>query len=253
MGLRNLSMGDHQALTPPWQINVLIVDDHPIMREGLRKVLELEADIKIVAEAETGEQALDIAARIHPDVVLLDINLPELNGLQVTARIKNDHKEIGVILLTAYDDVEQIVHAMRVGASAYCPKDIRTERLVEVIRQVARGSYVIGEKTYNERGIKDWLNNQVRDLSGPHVLEDSEPYMPLSTREMEILRCVTRGLSNKQIALELGISHQTVKNHMTSILDKLHVGGRTQAAVYALKHGWVRPEEYRRPSDEQGE
>jgi DNA-binding NarL/FixJ family response regulator len=243
-------MGDHQDLNSPWKISVLIVDDHPIMRDGLRKLLELESDIKVVDEAGTGELALEIVNQKHPDVVLLDINLPTLNGLQVANRIKADHKQTAVILLTAYDDREQILHAMRVGASAYCPKDIEGDKLMDVIREVARGNYVIGDQVFTARGFKDWLNNQGKDLTGLHLIDDSEPFVPLSAREMEILRCVTRGLSNKQIAGELGISHQTVKNHMTSILDKLHVEGRTQAAVFALKHGWVRPEEYSRPTEE---
>src|SRR4051812_32616557 len=114
-------MGDHQETSSPWKITVLIVDDHPIMREGLRRLLELEDDINVIDEAGTGEQALEIANRAQPDVMLLDINLPSMNGLQVTGRIKSDHKGVAVVLLTAYDDVEQIVHAMRAGASAYCP------------------------------------------------------------------------------------------------------------------------------------
>lgn len=240
-------MGDRPQPNPLWKINVLIVDDHPILREGLHKLLETEGDITVVAEAGTGEEALAIVRRIQPDVVLLDINLPTLNGLQVTARLKAEHSHIGVVLLTAYDETEQILHAMRVGASAYCPKDIETNRLLAVIRHVARGNYVIGDKVYNERGVKEWLNTQIKEAVKPNPAEDTEPFGPLSGREMEILRHVTRGLSNKAIAQILGISQQTVKNHMTSILDKLNVEGRTQAAVYALKRGWVRAEEFRTP------
>jgi DNA-binding NarL/FixJ family response regulator len=232
------------------RITVMIVDDHPIIREGLRKLLEMESDIDVIAEAGTGEQALDVARQKQPDVVLLDINLPRMNGLQVASLLKADRNRIAVILLTAYDDEEQVLHAMRSGASAYCPKDIETNRLVEVIRQVSRGNFVIGGKVYNERGVQEWLNSQVEALSGPYIVDSGEHFVPLSPREMEILRCVTRGLSNKEIAHELGISHQTVKNHMTSILDKLNVEDRTQAAVYALQRGWVRVTEYRRPTEE---
>jgi DNA-binding NarL/FixJ family response regulator len=232
------------------KINLLIVDDHPMMREGLRFRLNLENDIEVVADVGTGEKGLEMVETIHPDVVLLDINLPTLNGLEVTSRIRAGYKSIGVILLTAYHDIEQVVHAMKVGASAYCPKDIEPEKLVDVIRQVARGSYVIGGEIYTERGVKDWLNKQVAEMTKPHLFDDNEPFVPLSAREMEILKAVTRGLSNKEIAYELGISHQTVKNHMTSILDKLKVEGRTQAAVYALKRGWVRPQDYKAPVDD---
>jgi DNA-binding NarL/FixJ family response regulator len=243
-------MDDHQETNGLRKITILIVDDHPIIREGLRKLLEMEHDIDVIAEAGSGEQALEMARQAQPDVVLLDINLPNLNGLQVASQLKADRNRTGVILLTAYDDAEQVLHAMRAGASAYCPKDIETDRLLEVIRQVARGNFVIGGKVYNERGVQDWLNNQVEALAGPYVVDNGEHFVPLSPREMEILRCVTRGLSNKEIAQTLGISHQTVKNHMTSILDKLNVDDRTQAAVYALQRGWVRMTDYRRPAEE---
>jgi DNA-binding NarL/FixJ family response regulator len=243
-------MVDHQELDALHKITVLIVDDHPIIRDGLRKLLEMEQDIVVIAEAGSGEQALELVRQVQPDVVLLDINLPHLNGLQVTSQLKADRNRTGVVLLTAYDDEEQVLHAMRSGASAYCPKDIETDRLLEVIRQVARGNYVIGGKVYNERGAQDWLNERVEALAGPYVVDNGEHFVPLSPREMEILRCVTRGLSNKEIAQELGISHQTVKNHMTSILDKLNVEDRTQAAVYSLQRGWVRMSDYRRPTEE---
>jgi DNA-binding NarL/FixJ family response regulator len=242
-------MVDHPELQALHKITVLIVDDHPIIREGLRKLLEMEQDIVVIAEAGTGQQALEIVRESQPDIVLLDINLPNMNGLQVASQLKADRNRTGVVLLTAYDDEEQILHAMRAGASAYCPKDIETDRLLEVIRQVARGNYVIGGKVYNERGAQDWLNEKVEALAGPYVVDNGEHFVPLSPREMEILRCVTRGLSNKEIAQELGISHQTVKNHMTSILDKLNVEDRTQAAVYALQRGWVRMSDYRRPTE----
>src|SRR5436309_1798238 len=137
-------MVDHQELNALHKITVLIVDDHPIIRDGLRKLLEMEQDIVVIAEAGSGQQALELVREVQPDVVLLDINLPNLNGLQVTSQLKADRNRTGIVLLTAYDDDEQILHAMRSGASAYCPKDIETDRLLEVIRQVARGNYVIG-------------------------------------------------------------------------------------------------------------
>src|SRR5215510_6929933 len=133
-------------------INVLIVDDHPIIREGLRKLLETEPDIVIVAEAATGQSALETARHLQPDVVLLDINLPDVNGIEVTSKLKAERSHVAVVLLTAYDDKEQVLHAMRAGASAYAPKDIEPEKLVAVIRQVARGNYVIDGKVFNERG-----------------------------------------------------------------------------------------------------
>ncbi len=237
-------------LTELHNISVMIVDDHPIMREGLRNILQTQDDISVIAEGEKGPQALELARDLQPDVVLLDINIPELNGIQVASKLKAERSKIAVVLLTAYDDDEQVLHAMRAGASAYCPKDIEPERLLNVIRQVAKGNYIIRDKVYNERGVQDWINTTVEALSGTYVVDSGEHFVPLSPREMEILRCVTRGLSNKEIATELGISHQTVKNHMTSILDKLNVEDRTQAAVYALQRGWVRVTDYQHPSSD---
>jgi len=129
---------------------------------------------------------------------------------------------------------------MRAGASAYFPKDVEPGRLVEVVRQVMQGFYVIGDQLFDKAGLHTWLDAGVEAATGPYMVDPGEHFVPLSPREMEILQFVTRGMSNKQIALELGISHQTVKNHMTAILKKLDVEDRTQAAVYALRRGWVR-------------
>lgn len=224
------------------KIRVLIVDDHPIMREGLARLLEVaaEEEIVVIDQAGNGEEALKKVRQYRPQVVLLDINLPGANGLEVTAQIKSEFRDsVHVVLMTAHDDQEQIIHAMRIGASGYCSKEIETVKLIETIQHAAKGDYSIRGKLYSERGLQEWLNAQTESLGG-YYTESGDHLVPLSPREMEILRCVTRGLSNKEIARELGISHQTVKNHMTNVLDKLGVEDRTQAAVYALKRGWVR-------------
>jgi DNA-binding NarL/FixJ family response regulator len=234
-----MSFEDKPAEAASRPITLLIVDDHPLMRGGLRKLIELEADMSVVAEAGNGEDALQLAQRWQPDVVLLDINLPTLNGLEVTARLKALYRHIAVVLLTAHDDTEQVLYAMQVGASAYCSKSVEADRLFKIIREASRGNYIIGERVYTPDELRTWLEAQREN-----ALEEGERPQPLSPREMEILRCVTRGLHNKAIAQELGISHQTVRNHITSILTKLNVRGRTQAAVYALKRGWVRADEF---------
>ncbi len=223
-------------------IGVLVVDDHPLFRQGLKDAMRLEDDIRVIGEGATGDEALRLVRELQPDVALMDINLPDVNGLQVTRQIKSERLRTAVVMLTAYDDVEQILHAFRAGASAYCPKDIAPGRLVEIVRQVSQGHYVVSDQVYDKEGIQAWVEKGISQATRPYLDDTEEVFSPLSPREMEILQFVTRGLSNKQIAQALGISHQTVKNHMTAILHKLDVEDRTQAAMYAVGHGWVRPQ-----------
>jgi DNA-binding NarL/FixJ family response regulator len=227
-------------------IDIIIVDDHPLFREGVRNVIDAEEDLNVVGEAVSGDQALDTIRQHNPQVALIDINLPVVNGIQVTRQIVSEKLPTVVVLLTAYDDVEQVLHAFRAGAAAYCSKDVEAGKLVDVIRQVARGNFVVGDLIYDREGLENWLEKGVETVRRPHLQGELPPYAPLSPREMEILQYVTRGMSNKEIAVRLGISHQTVKNHMTSILHKLDVEDRTQAAVYALRHGWVRLQDTRK-------
>jgi DNA-binding NarL/FixJ family response regulator len=221
------------------KIAVMIVDDHPLVLQGLRKVLEEESDITVVGAATDGEEALEAAQRLTPDVVLLDINLPSMNGMQVARQLKADLPNVAIILLTAYHDENQIFHAIRAGASAYYPKEVTVDKLLSAIRQVNQGLYVIEENVFSEPQLAAWITEHFEEI-GAFWEGAEDMFMPLSDREMEILALITRGMSNKQVAVELGISHQTVKNHITSILRKLAVNDRTQAAVIALRKGWVR-------------
>lgn len=226
-------------------ITIVVVDDHPIFRQGVIDTLSLERDFTIVGEAASGEEGLQLIRDLQPHVAIIDVNLPEINGQQVTRALVTEKAPTRVILLTAYDDTEQKIHAMRVGAAAYCVKDVEPEMLVSTIRQVAAGHYVVGGDTYDLGELDSWLTQRTESAQRPYS-DPGEPFHPLSTREMEVLTQMTRGMSNKEIALELRISHQTVKNHVTSILRKLGVEDRTQAAIYALRRGWVRlhqPEE----------
>ncbi|GAB4314997.1 MAG: response regulator transcription factor [Phototrophicales bacterium] len=236
----------------PRKINVMIVDDHPLFREGLEKALSLEDDLMTVGSATTGKEALNLIHKLQPDVILLDVNLPDVNGLQVAREIKSQSSDAAVIILTAYHEQEQVLYAMRAGASAYCAKDIRPDDLVQAIRDVAKGLYIIQNQRMERSELDDWIKQTVEALVGPYVEEPEQRFIPLSPRETEILISVTHGMSNKEIANELGISQQTVKNHMTSILRKLNVEDRTQAAVTAIRHGWVRLTDQNK-STEQGE
>ena len=222
------------------QCKIIIVDDHPVFRQGLRDVLETDPNLIVVGEAANGEMAIVMAEELDPDVMLMDINLPDLMGLQVTRRIKARQPDIKIIIVTGYDDAEQAYHAVRAGASAYSPKDVTPERLISTIYAVQDGMYVVGERHLRHDEVVDWVENKIGRIAGPLITDTEDTFIPLSPREMEILEHVTRGKSNKEIAYELGISHQTVKNHMTAILRKLGVDDRTQAAVYALSRGWVR-------------
>ncbi len=233
------SMTDHKVQHDSETIRVLLVDDHPLFRDGLQKALELDDHIVVVGQCEDGEEALEEARKLQPNVVLLDINLPSMNGLQVARQLKTDRPNVALVFLTAYHDVEQVLHAMRTGASAYYPKDVTPEKLVSIIRDVAAGYYLVDDKRMNRRELETWISEKLEAM-GAYMIDPEEHFIPLSPREMQILEYVTAGNSNKEIATELGISQQTVKNHMTSILKKLNVEDRTQAAVTALRHGWVR-------------
>jgi DNA-binding NarL/FixJ family response regulator len=221
-------------------IDVLIVDDHPMFRQGLRDVIETDPELQVIGEATDGESALRMGDELRPNVILMDINLPTMNGLQVTRQLRDDHEQVRVVMITGYDDPEQVFHAFRAGASAYCPKDIDPEALIQTIKAAHRGLYVVGERAMTEEQLFDWIEEKVKMMPGSLPQDDEEIFEPLTPRQMEVLELVTRGLSNKEIAYELDISHQTVKNHMTAILRKLRCQDRTQAAVYALSHGWIR-------------
>ncbi|MFN8453593.1 MAG: response regulator transcription factor [Anaerolineae bacterium] len=219
--------------------SIMLVDDHPLFRQGLRRVLESEDDLEVIMEVADGEEAFRLAKQLLPKVIIMDINLPRMNGLQVTRELKQIVPEIAVIMLTAYHDDEQIFHSVRAGAAAYFPKDITPRRLIEAVRQVSKGNYVIDDEVLNKPEVASWLLQQFDKVAYVDGMPN-EMFAPLSPREMEILQHIARGQSNKEVAYALGISRQTVKNHMTSILRKLAVNDRTQAALYAVRRGWIR-------------
>lgn len=218
-------------------IEMVIVDDHPFFREGVREVLTVESDIRVVAEAGSGDEALTLIPEVRPDVTLMDVNLPGMNGLQVTKKLKDKYPALRFIILTAYDDEEQIYHAIRIGASAYFAKDVAPGQLLSTIRAVAQGYYVIGERRMTPESAERWLLECYHRFGAE---PEDDTFSPLTPREMDVLELIIEGLSNKGIAFRLGISQQTVKNHVTSILAKLNLSDRTQAAIYALRRGWVR-------------
>ncbi len=210
-------------------IRIVIVDDHPVFREGLRKVFEVEDDIEVVSEAATASAGLEIIKKLKPDIAVVDISLPDGNGHELLREVVQAKLPTKVVLLTAYDDAVQQQLAFTEGAWAYCVKDAPPEELVSAVHAVADGLC--------------WREGRAMP---PEVARAEPPFgssYPLSVREMEVLRLIARGMSNREIARRLNISQQTVKNHIASIFRKLQVRDRTQAALYALKMGWVQLED----------
>jgi DNA-binding NarL/FixJ family response regulator len=221
------------------KVRILLVDDHPLFRQGVIWMLNSQPDLEIVGEVADGQGAIQQADILLPDLVLCDINLPGMNGLEVTRILKRRHPQMAVIILTLHEDDEQLFHAIRVGASAYAIKDIAGQDLISLIRRVGRGEYLINENVLSRPFVASKVLDQFRELATLDEATDTV-FSPLTPREVEILDCVARGNSNKEIARLLSISDQTVKNHITSILRKLAVNDRTQAVIYALRHGWIK-------------
>ena len=218
-------------------IRIVIADDHPLLRQGLVKILSLEPDMEVVAEAQDGEEVLACVAEHRPDIVLMDINMPKGGGLQATRAIAERFPQVGVIVLTIHDDEQYLYELISAGARAYILKDSEPARVVEAIRHVYEGgSYVPPDLMNKVLGQFRRLHNAEppvysrRARHGAGVLTD---------REREILQLIVDGRSNAEIAAALFISEKTVKNHVTNLLRKLGLADRTQAAVYALRHGLV--------------
>jgi two-component system response regulator DegU len=221
------------------ETTIIVVDDHPLFRQGVVNTLSLEPGFKIVGQTENGAEALMMIRTLHPNIAVVDINLPGMNGQQITHQVVQDKLSTRIVLLTAYDDREQIIHAAWAGAAAYCAKDIDPARLIQAVKEVIKGKYVIENQVFNQKEFEIWLDQEMEKARHLYS-EPGSPFHPLSEREAEVLTCVVKGMSNKEIATSLGISHQTVKNHVTSILRKFGVEDRTQAVVFALKRGWVK-------------
>ena len=213
------------------KIRVLIADDHTVVREGTRRILEQEPDMAVVGEAGDGEEAVNLATSLKPDVAIIDISMPKLDGIEATRRIKATWPSINVLILSAYDDDQFIFSLLEAGAAGYLLKSIRSRELVDAVRAVYSGESVLHPSI-----ARKVLNRFVSTSSKP---EGQEPSGVLSDREMEVLKLAAKGLSNQDIAEKLCLSIRTVQGHLGHIFNKLQVGSRTEAVVRALKEGWV--------------
>ena len=213
------------------RIRVLIADDHAVVRQGLRTFLELQDDIEVMGDACDGEEAVAAALDGRPDVVIMDLVMPGLDGIEATRRILRERPATRVIALTSFLDDEKVLPAVRAGAAGYLLKDVEPEQLVRAIRTVHGGEALLHPAA---------TATVMRELAD-HAEPADEADLGLTGREREVLALVARGLPNKVIARELGIAEKTVKTHVSSILAKLGVTDRTQAALLAVRRGWVEP------------
>jgi len=212
-------------------IRVLIADDHALVREGTRRMLEQEADMQVVGEAGDGEETVKLACELKPDVAIVDISMPKLDGIEATKQIKEQCPSVTILILSAHDDDQFIFSLLEAGAAGYLLKSIRSRELVDAVRAVHAGESVLHPSI-----AKKVLNRFVSTGGKPQA---AKPADVLSDREKEILRLATKGLSNADIAKELYLSVRTVQGHLGHIFNKLQVGSRTEAVVRALKEGWV--------------
>lgn len=210
-------------------INIMIVDDHAMMREGIKNLLEFDGDIKVIAEASNGEECLSLLENITPDVLLLDINMPVKNGIETLKDLKKNYKLLKVLMLTVHNETEYLVKANDIGVDGYILKDSESSELKKAIEAINNGEKFI------QPSLIPILNSRLinRDV-------DKNKIELLTSREKEVLIQVAKGMFNKEIAIELDISERTVKNHVSSIFKKVEVVDRTQAAVFAIRNNLVR-------------
>lgn len=207
-------------------ITVLIADDHALIREGIKQILELEEDISVVGQANDGEEAFELAEKLNPDIILLDINMPKLNGIETLRRFKDMGIKSKVIILTIHEDKEYILKTLKLGANGYLLKDSSANTLIEGIRKVAKGD------NYIQPSVADLVNSTNNDVDNKII----EKINSLTNREYEVLVLIAEGLNNKDIAERLYISEKTVKNHVSNIFKKLDLNDRVQAAIFAYKN-----------------
>jgi two-component system, NarL family, response regulator LiaR len=205
-------------------ITVMLIDDHRVVRQGLRDFLELQGDIEVIGEASSGEEGVQMARDLLPDVVLMDLVMPGIDGVETTRRVRNASPSTKVIVLTSFTDDAKVFPAIKAGAISYLLKDISPEELAHAIRAAQRNEAVLHPEV---------AAKLMQEFATPRSAD--APVEQLTSRELEVLRLIAKGMSNKEIADTLIVSEKTIKTHVSNILSKLHLADRTQAAIYALK------------------
>lgn len=217
---------------------VLLVHAQALVRQGLRYHLSSHPEFRVTGEAANGQQAIQAVDYTDPDIVVIEVDLPGVNGLEVARAIKRSHPNIGIVLLSDESDDKLMITALRAGVAAYLPRNAAWEELLKVLQDVRRGDYPINDIVLSQPHIAALVLGEFRSMTADEEVENI--YSPLSPREIEVLELVAAGRTNKEIAVKLAISNQTVKNHISSILRKLAVNDRTQAVVYAMRRGWIK-------------
>jgi NarL family two-component system response regulator LiaR len=213
------------------KIRILLADDHVLVRQGTRELLEREEDMEVVAEAGDGEEAVHLAKSQCPDVAIMDISMPKLNGIEATKQIKAVHPATAVLVLTAYDDDQYIFALLEAGAAGYLLKNVRAEELVDAVRAVHVGESVL-HPAIARKVINRFARSKEERDAGTTVEQ-------LTERELEVLKLAAKGMTNREIAQELVISVRTVQVHLTNVFGKIGVGSRTEAVLYGLREGWL--------------
>jgi DNA-binding NarL/FixJ family response regulator len=221
------------------RVRILVVDDHVLFRVGITQILSREEDLEVVGEAEDARSAMDAALETSPNIILMDLSLPSPGGIETTQRIKRELPSVSIIVLAVQEDEDALFDAIKAGAAAFILKDVSPDDLVQIIRRVSNGEYLINDKVFSQPAVASRVLKEFRELA-VYGQEAAPIFAPLSPREVEILDNIAQGMTNKQVAYQLSISEQTVKNHMSSILRKLSVNDRTQAVVYAMRQGWIK-------------
>ncbi|MEB7773274.1 response regulator transcription factor [Kurthia gibsonii] len=218
---------------------IVIIDDHQLFREGVKRILDFESTFDVIAEGDDGVDSLRLYEEYSPDVILMDINMPQMNGIEATEQLIAKYPEAKVIMLSIHDDESYVSHALKSGALGYMLKEMDADEIVGAIKIVAKGgSYLHPKVTRNL--VAEYRRLSERENKGNfHQTEIRRPFHLLTKRECEVLQLLTDGQSNRAIGESLYISEKTVKNHVSSILQKMNVNDRTQAVVTAIKNGWV--------------